>query len=148
MTGQAKNKIKALLLLIVFSLNTITGFACSVGIDMGYNTHHHAHGEKHSHKQDHKHNHLNSISVKFTDASSKDDCCSNDVTRFSLLDKSVAANNLLIEAPVFILPFTSTFLSQSINESGLAVNSRFQFVRRSSFLNDTDIQMAIRRFQI
>ena len=148
MTRQLKNKIRALVLLTIFSLNTVLGFACSVGVDMGYNTHHHAHGEKHSHKQDHKHNHLNSISVKFTDASSKDDCCSNDVTRFSLLDKSVAANNLLIEAPVFILPFTSTFLSQSINESGLAVNSRFQFVRRSSFLNDTDIQMAIRRFQI
>lgn len=146
MTHRLKNKIRALVLLIVFSLNTVVGFACSIGVDMGYNSHHHQHGKKHSHK--HKNNHVSRVSIKPTDAKSNDDCCSNDVTKFSLLDKSVAANNLLLEAPVFLLPFTTTFLSQSINESGLAVNSKFQFVRRSSFLNDTDIQTAIRRFQI
>lgn len=148
MTRQLKNKMRALVLLTVFSLNTVAGFACSVGVNMGYNTHHHAHGEKHSHKQEHQHNHFTDFSAKFTDGNPKDDCCSNDVTKFSLLDKSVAANNLHLEAPVFLLSFTTTFLSQSINESGLTVNSRFQFVRRSTFLNDTDIRIAIQSFQI
>ena len=34
-------KIVAAFLLLVFSLNTIAGFACSVGIDLGYNSKHH-----------------------------------------------------------------------------------------------------------
>ena len=148
MKRQLKNRIRAIVLLTVFSLNTVAGFACSVGVDMGYNHHHHDKEEKHSHKHKHKHNHVNQVSVKLTDARSNNDCCSNDVTKFSLLDKSVAANNLLLKHTSFLLPFTTIFLSQSINESGLAVNSKFQFVRRSCFLNDTDIQTAIRRFQI
>ena len=147
MTRQLKNKLRAVALLTVFSLNTLAGFACSIGVDMGYNSHHHEHGEMH-HNHGHPTNPIDGVSVKFSDAGSKDDCCSNDVTQFSLLDKSVAANNLLVAAPVFLLPFVTTFFSDTINDRGLAVNSQFQFVRRSSFLNDTDLQMAIGRFQI
>lgn len=135
-------------LLVVFSLNTLAGFACSVGVDMGYNRHHHQHGEKHVHKHGLGNKHHHHSTAKLNGASSKDDCCSNDVTRFTLLDKSIAQNNLHLESPVFLLAFTATFFSPAINKSGLTVNSTFQFVRRSSFLNDTDIQTAIRRFQI
>lgn len=151
MTRQFKNKTRALVLLTVFSLNTVAGFACSIGIDLGYNQHHHEYGEKHSQKHsegEHKHHKLDRLDSKSKISDSKDDCCSNDVTKFALLDKSVIANNLLLEIPVLLLAFTTTFLSQTINESGLAVNSKFQFVRRSSFLNDTDLQTAIRRYQI
>lgn len=151
MTDQAKNKIKAMFLLVVFSLNTVAGFACSVGIDMGYNHDHH-HGKKgdpkHFHENGPKHQHMDMLSEAKFKSASDDDCCSNDVTRFSLLDKSVVDNNLQLEAPVFLLAFTTAFSSPVINESGLSVNSTFQFLRRSSFLNDTDIQTAIRRFQI
>lgn len=150
MKRQLKNKVRALVLLTVFSLNTIAGFACSVGVDMGYN-HHHL-GEKplhkHSHKQEMGNIHKYHLSTdKFKDAHSIDDCCSNDVTQFALLDKSVGDNNIHLEAPV-ILAFATTFFLQNINESGLGVNTRIQFVRRSCFLNDIDIQTAIRRFQI
>ena len=54
---------KAAFLITVFSLNTIIGFACAIGIDMGFNaTHHHeeegiqaplhihADGKKHVHE--------------------------------------------------------------------------------------------------
>ena len=34
-------QLKAALLLLVFGLNTIIGFACAVGVDMGFNTSHH-----------------------------------------------------------------------------------------------------------
>ncbi|OQP60150.1 hypothetical protein A3860_34280 [Niastella vici] len=34
-------KYKALFLLVSFSLNTVVGFACSLGLDMGFNAHHH-----------------------------------------------------------------------------------------------------------
>ncbi|HEY5631199.1 MAG TPA: hypothetical protein VIR31_03660, partial [Nitrososphaeraceae archaeon] len=63
MTRQVKNKIRALALLTVFSLNTVAGFACSVGVDMGYNAHHHEHGKKHLHKHEHQHNPIEGISV-------------------------------------------------------------------------------------
>lgn len=136
----------------MFSANTIAGFACSIGIDMGYNSHHHSHDKAYHHvdikshsKHKHNHTHPNIVQVK-TGAS--DDCCSNDVAKFALLDKSVVNNNLDLQTPIFLLAFSTIFLPQTINESGLAVNSTFQFVRRSSFLNDTDIQTAIRRFQI
>lgn len=32
---------KALFLLVTFSMNTVVGFACSMGVDMGFNSHHH-----------------------------------------------------------------------------------------------------------
>jgi hypothetical protein len=152
MTDQQKNRIKALFLLMVFSMNTIAGFACSIGIDMGYNSHHHSHEKAYRHvanKGDHTHkdSHKHSPIAQFKSGDS-DDCCSNDVAKFALLDKSVVNNNLHLQAPIFPLAFSTTFLPQTINENGLAVNSKFQFVRRSSFPNDTDIQTAIRRFQI
>ena len=152
MTHQVKNRIKALFLLVVFSLNTLVGFACSVGVDMGYNhNHHHDENLHHKHSDNdgtnHKRQHmLSTVGVK--DAHSMDDCCSSDVTKFALLDKSVVDNNLHLGVPVFLLGLTITFPSPTINESGLAANSTFQFARRSSFLNDTDIQTTIRRFQI
>jgi len=34
-------QFKAAFLLIAFSLNTVIGFACAVGLDMGFNSHHH-----------------------------------------------------------------------------------------------------------
>lgn len=44
-------QVKAAFLLIVFSLNTVVGFACAIGIDMGFNASHHHHetNEAHSH---------------------------------------------------------------------------------------------------
>ena len=53
-------QIKALLLLIVFAINTVVGFACSVGVDMGFNTKHHndeAAADVHIHKDGTKHLH-------------------------------------------------------------------------------------------
>ncbi len=60
-----KNKsiqFKAAFLLIVFSLNTIVGFACSLGLDMGYNSTHHGEDAAteavvHIHKDGKKHIH-------------------------------------------------------------------------------------------
>ena len=152
LTRNTSIKLKAAFLLMVFSLNTVVGFACSVGVDMGYNTHHHEHGKKHSHKHSENHSSHQQSHLKkgttFSASRSKDDCCSNDVARFTLLDKSVTDNSIHLQVPVFLLAFTSTFLPQADDAPALAVNSRFQFVRRSCFLNDTDVRIAIQSFQI
>lgn len=152
MTRQQKNRVRAILLLVVFSLNTVAGFACSLGVDMGYNAKHHSHeGHSHLKPQGHKHcpQHWHTQKA-VSNAKLKgmiDDCCTNDVTSFAQLEKIAAHNNLLLQAPIFIVTHKAV-LPASREELGPTVNSRFQFVRRSCFLNDTDLQTAIRRFQI
>lgn len=67
-------QLKAAFLLTVFALNTVVGFACSLGVDMGFNSGHHeekptkavhvhADGKKHIHQPTpHKRNHDNTRS--------------------------------------------------------------------------------------
>ncbi|MBN8836161.1 MAG: hypothetical protein J0I09_02800 [Sphingobacteriia bacterium] len=96
---------KALFLLITFSLNTVVGFACSIGVDMGFNSGHHSHEAKHQHKHgdqehhhdkgSHKHTHshnysndnqANAISIS---APENENCCKNFTTSFNNLDKQL-----------------------------------------------------------
>jgi hypothetical protein len=133
-------------------MNTIAGFACSVGVDMGYNNHHHNHGKKHLHKhgeEQYKHQHHHSEgAISVSSSKPNDDCCLNDVARFALLDKSVTDKSLHLQAPVFFIAFTSSVLVQNENRDGKSVSSKFQFVRRSCFFNDMEIRIAIQSFQI
>jgi hypothetical protein len=143
-------RYKALFLLIVFSLNTVLGFACSVGINMGYNKKHHNHEKTHSASaglvDNHEHHHT-APSKNANETDSNNDCCANEVTKFIQLDKFVPDNNLLLQVPVFFLTSAPLFNLTTKDFKG-AVNSRFQFVRRSCSLNDTDIRIAIQSFQI
>ena len=160
MKEQRKNITRALFLLLVFSLNTIVGFACSIGIDMGYNSSHHQQGpshsseKSHSHKSGHKHSHEASNKKDHQhkhageEGDTPYDCCANDVTRFIQLDKAIVKNNLNLQAPIFCVAFTSSFIQPSLNEPTLANSQRSQFVRRSCSIYDTDIRIAIQSFQI
>lgn len=163
MKQQLKNKIQALILIIVFSLNTVAGFACSIGIDLGYNSKHHEKGSSHSkvkthsHETGHKHssevspklNHQHKSDCKsMTENNSKDDCCANEVTKFMQLDKSVVNSYLNLKAPTFFESFVSAFIQPLQSQSNFANNSGFQFVRRSCAIYDTDIRIAIQSFQI
>lgn len=148
--------IKAIFLLMVFSLNTLAGFACSLGLDMGYNSEHHKH-DKHEHQKGHKHeaghSHKHSHSSEYSSLSykvsnSSDDCCTNQVNSFAQLDKSIAQNNLLLKVPVYHISSVPWFSIVEKHATESSVNSRFQFVRRSCSLDDTDIRIAIQSFQI
>ncbi|AEW00576.1 hypothetical protein A4D02_24930 [Niastella koreensis] len=153
MAHKKRNRIIALILLMVFSLNTIVGFACSIGIDMGYNNKHHAHAThaengpalSHSaHHSHHQHEHLSASNINIP----KEDCCAGEVTGFATLDKSIADNNVIIKAPlIFIVAFHNLF-HISKNNFSVTKSTRFQFVRRSCFLNNTDIIIAIQSFLI
>jgi hypothetical protein len=60
MTTNRSIQFKAAFLLVVFSLNTLVGFACSVGLKMGSGNSHHGNqteGEVHIHKDGKKHVH-------------------------------------------------------------------------------------------
>ena len=163
MKQQWKNKIKAFILLLVFSLNTVVGFACSIGIDMGYNSSHHQHGSSHSpekghsHKSGHKHSHgaahnhgdqHKHTTASGTSKNTKDDCCANDVTKFIQLDKSVVNTYLDLQVPIFLVALTSIFFQHSLNYNNLANSSGLLPLRRSCSIYDTDIRIAIQSFQI
>lgn len=60
MTKSRSIQLKAAFLLVVFSLNTLVGFACAMGVDMGFNQPHHSKEVKdrvHIHKDGKKHIH-------------------------------------------------------------------------------------------
>ena len=142
-------QLKAVFLLLVFSLNTIVGFACSVGVDMGFNsTHHHdeetivekdAHHDT-SHHHDEADNHHKS-------KNGKDNCCNDKVTKFSQLDKAVPQSLNAVINPIFFTAFVSSFYNIDVLTASKAPSNIKPFVR-SSPPTIPDIRVAIQSFQI
>lgn len=143
-------QIKATLLLVVFALNTVVGFACSVGIDMGFNSsdhqdeeatevHAHADGKKHHHEKP-AHSHDN----KHKDE--KGGCCTDSVIKFSQADKSVPQSNIIV-SPVFITAFAAAYYDTNILYPS-QVNSSNKYFVRSYHPPIPDIRVAIKSFQI
>lgn len=151
MNHTQRNRTRAAFLLLVFSLNTLAGFACSIGLNMGYNAKHHPHVKadtalKCSHTA-HQHKEA-AVPGQPRLQSPNDDCCAKQVNSFALLDKSVVHNHLFIKAPVYPIAIPSWLATIEKQDTKLPVNSRFQFVRRSCSLDHTDIRIAIRSFQV
>ena len=155
MTRQRKNSIKGLILLTVFSLNTVAGFACSLGLNMGYNKNHHQHNTSHSQTEEnapkekhHEHNPLSSQSKSADSPVNNDDCCTNGVADFIKLDKSVASGTVL-QLPVFLILFASLFILPIDNSVSLIDTSLYGSLRRSwHSTDDTDLRIVIQSFQI
>ena len=149
MSRQLKNRIRAFVLLLVFSMNTLAGFACSVGMNMIYNEGHHQHGSsKVKEHTSHQHNHHQSqTSEKSGGKTDGKDCC-GDITKLNLADKSIVSN-ASIQAPIFLLAFVSQFLLPEENTTSLLDNTTSNILRRSWNLHDhTDLRIVIQSFQI
>ncbi|MDQ6763468.1 MAG: hypothetical protein M3015_12680 [Bacteroidota bacterium] len=151
-------QIKAAFLMIVFSLNTIIGFSCALGMDMGFNTKHH-HDEViaetamhiHDNGKDHNHsaaaNHHNEASKDHHDSNNeKDNCCNDGVLKFSQMDKSVPGS-VSIANSIFFTSFFFTFYNNGNLFSSLETPSIKYFVR-SYHPPIPDIRIAIQSFQI
>ncbi len=134
-------------------MNTLVGFACAIGMDMGFNTHHygeeaiaatahvHTHGKKHPHhKEAGKHQHDEK------DTSKKDDCCTDKVVKISQTDKSLPHSNIIIN-PVFFTAFIASYYSIDISYPSQVSTSNKHFVR-GHHPPIPDIRIAIRSFQI
>jgi hypothetical protein len=170
-TSNNSIKIKALFLLIVFATNTVVGFACALGVDMGFNKSHHsvteataevhihANGKKHVHEKEalkvneHTHqdgsnhkqesNPVKQIAVNaFTNGT--DGCCSNEVQKFQNLDKNVTVNTS-INLPVFIA-ILSVFLNVDLSNGVKDFPSKYK--SRFFYPPPPDIRIAMQRFQI
>jgi hypothetical protein len=164
MPNKRKYKIIAAFLLTVFSLNTVVGFACSVGIDMGFNSKHHhdeevtetvvhihSDGKKHFHyekKENQNHgkvHHHEQANNHHKSSNKKDNCCNDQVFQFEQLDKSVPPSLNIIH-PIFLISFFDAFYNVVLPSPGIVKDIK-QFVRNyhPPILN---IRIAIQSFQI
>lgn len=91
-----KAHIKAIILMTVFSMNTIIGSACASS-KLFHHSHHHKSSASHDHHDGNKHDHQHSGSHHDkTDESNE--CCSKSSVEFNKLDKSTVQS---LEVPVF-----------------------------------------------
>lgn len=154
MIKNISKQFKAAVLLIVFGLNTIVGFACGIGLDMGFNStlHHdveaseihvHADGKKHDH---HSPSIINQHQEKKTDSKEKKGCCNDEVQKLQRLDKAFNQNaKTAINPPVFAV-IISIFLGLDIFNLAKAYPPKY--VARFFYPPPPDIRIAIQSFQI
>ena len=166
----AQNKIKAFILLLVFSLNTLTGLACAAGFNFqtqkshehsakspekahkhdNAKVHAHSHGDVSGHHSHEKavpaHEHRSSLKHE---APAEEDCCTDEVVKLSLLDKAItkaAQNNLLVHFAVIYL--ISDFLLSTPNNAAALVRLKPPLLRSWPLASHTDIRVVIQSFQI
>lgn len=174
MTRNLSIKVKALFLLIVFASNTAVGFACALGMDMGFNTPHdseiaeavevhvHADGKKHVHEKEasetnthvhedgtkHQHETPPVKTIPSDDSKSftksPGGCCKDEVQEFQNLDKNVTVN-AGINVPVFVA-ILSIFLGIDLPEGIKDFPPKYK--ARLYYPPPPDIRIAMQRFQI
>ncbi|MBC7650359.1 MAG: hypothetical protein H7101_01265 [Deinococcales bacterium] len=148
-------QLKALFLFTVFALNTVVGFACTLGVNMGFNkrnhhtekatvapsTHVHANGKKHDHHNKKVENHQEN-----KETNDKSGCCNNAVIKFQNADKALIQNvKASLNAPVFIA-IISTFYC--INTLKINNNYPEKYYTRFFYPPPPDIRVVIQSFQI
>lgn len=145
-------QLKAVLLLVVFGLNTLIGFACSVGVDFRITKSHHLDKESvevHVHKDGKKHHHghqKKSDNHSQKHKEKKDDCCTDSVTKLTQADKSVPQTNTIL-SPLFFSAFISCYYKIDIFFPSQITGSIKYFVR-NYHPPIADIRIAIQSFQI
>ena len=144
-------QLKAIFLLVVFSLNTIVGFACAVGLNMGFNKKHHHHETvslstvSHHHEKGTAHHHIHEKLIK-SKTTKDDDCCTDKATQLSGSDKLLAQTiNSGIETPVALIPL---YFLYSTNFSSFTQDTKKIQVVRPYILNSRGIRVSIQSFQI
>ncbi|MEO6682072.1 MAG: hypothetical protein ABIN48_04540 [Ginsengibacter sp.] len=150
-------QLKAAFLLIVFSLNTIIGFACAVGFDMSFNSSHHGEevtdntiplhedGKKHHHHNEVKSHHEEAENHLHKTTNNKDNCCHDKVTQIAQQDKIITPSIDVI-TPVFFTTFIASFYDINILNS--VIDSHVKLFIRSHHPPIPDIRIAIQSFQI
>ncbi len=158
-------KVRAAFLLLVFALNTVVGFACSMGVDMSFNTNHHESneasvavvhihkdGKKHIHhekKEGHSHNNSHNHQTRGNHhqaENKKGNCCTDDVKEFQDLAKSVPNTPNIIH-PIFFTAFLASYYYITLLPYTDVVKDIKPFVR-SYHPPIPDIRIAIQSFQI
>lgn len=151
---------KAAFLIIVFSLNTIIGFACAIGIDMGFNaTHHHeeegiqaplhihADGKKHIHENGSAKHHDEAGGHPYKSKEGKDGCCNDKVIQFARLEKSIPPSL----RPTINFVLFGSFIPAFYSTDVLFTSRQFRNIKyfvRGHHPPIPDIRIAIQSFRI
>ncbi|MEO8822495.1 MAG: hypothetical protein ABI366_02895 [Ginsengibacter sp.] len=149
---------KAAFLLIAFSLNTIIGFACAVGLDMGFNSNHHKEEltdiSIHIHTDGKQHRHHDEVESHQEDANNhlhkttneEENCCHDRATEIAQQDKAIA-QSINIVSPVFFTAFLAGFYNTGAPLS-TGVDSHIKYCARTHHPPIPDIRISIQSFQI
>ncbi len=135
-------QLKALILLTVFSFSSILSFACSLGLDMGYNSGHHAEMKEAADQCCEK---PSNPSEKQN--SGEEDCCTNSVIDFQLMAKSVTQNNIDFSVPVYFQQHELLEMLIVLNRFSISSEMK-RAVFRTSQMPPPDIRVSIHSFQI
>ncbi|MEJ7625222.1 MAG: hypothetical protein WKF35_00045 [Ferruginibacter sp.] len=166
----AQKKIKAFILLLVFSLNTIAGLACAAGFNFQTKKNHehsanasnkvHQHGNAKVHAHDHgdvsgHHSHDKAVpahdhttSLKH-DTPAEEDCCSDEIVKLSLLDKAInKASQYNIPLHWGVVYLNSDFLYFTHTNAAVLARLKPPLLRSWPMASHTDIRIVIQSFQI
>jgi len=149
MKAKTHIKIMAAALLVVFSLSTLVNFACSLGLNMGFNAHHHAYRskskvsgcceEKNSCDDNSAHHDI----TQKEEQPKNDDCCTNGVLAVQKFDKDLNQKTFVITGGYFIRYFSSHIIEQRL-ASIMAKPEAIRFL----FPPPGNIRIEIQSFQI
>ena len=140
-------RIKALFLLVVFSMNTMLGFACSIGVDLGYNTNHHKQETSSLNSgADHDCGGMEDEAADNTSPVNTHDCCKDGVLKFNLSDKS-PSSTIKIDAPGHTaFSVAASYLLQSLAIEDVLLNH--YYVRSDHPPISKDIRISTHSFRI
>jgi hypothetical protein len=138
--NQLSIQIKTSLLLIVFLLNTMVVFSCSLGMDMKFNSSHHQESISSSPSQHHK------SKVKHHE-DDKDNCCKDEAIKFAKTDKLTPQTFYTGINPITSPAILPHFFYFDILESG-SNNIINKLVVLGHHPPIQDIRVAIQSFQI
>jgi hypothetical protein len=144
-------QLKAAFLLVVFFLNTVIGFACSFGFNMGFNSSHHQTDETF---ETHKHypggtlhqEHNGLFSHHHPAKESKENCCNDQAVKFEKVNKLVPESLNTIVSPTFYNALPSSFYFGAFAPSTKTLHSKY--FERSHHPPISDIRIAIQSFQV
>lgn len=136
-------------LLVVFLLNTVIGFACTIGLEadhdhqlqdaQGIHLHEHDHGGS-----DHHHD---LAADQHSEKNDQENCCKDEVTKLLKEDKLITSKSVVNLQPVFFITVPASFyLVNAPVLSTVALVNRY-FVR-SYHPPTEDIRISIQSFQI
>jgi len=149
-------QVKAGFLLVVFAFNIVVGFACGLGIDMGFNANssgssHHT-GKVHEHADGKKHQHESTTHINASkdhddnNHHEKGGCCTDGVVKLAQTEKTVPQGTVLLN-PLFTTAFVATFYSTNIFYKS-QVTEPIKYFVRGHHPPIPDIRVAIQSFQI
>ncbi|NRF40105.1 HYC_CC_PP family protein [Pedobacter foliorum] len=142
--------LKAVFLLVVFLLNTVVGFACTVGLEENHDHHLHNASVANPHKHNHEeaeHHHDGLAADHHSAKKDKENCCKDEVAKLLKEDKLAAAKSAVnLQPMVFITVPVSFYQFDTLALLRSAPSIRY-FVR-SYHPPIGDIRISIQSFQI